>query len=368
MQVIYDQLVYFAFFQSIFLLGIYTLSPSSRKNVNGYLAFLIFVLLIGLSSRVLYTLEAFEGNYRITAFSEYATLLFGPTVYLFTKSSLSDERFTYQNLLHYLPALFYITFLLFYYQLPDIEVINTRVISGELFQVVAILIGISLSVNITYWILSLQYFLKFKARLLSELSYTVKTQFFFNFLMAVGICLFAWTIIYFISILEIERLEIEARKFIWMSIAFIILFIAFYGIRAPELFKNKPLVVIQKYAQSKYSTTDLVNLKARLEAIMIEKQPYLNSKLLKAELAEMLGINNPELARLLNEQIGMNFFEFVNYYRIKAFIELAKTEKAQNMTLFGLAQEVGFNSKTTFTNAFKRLMGTTPSQYFKANS
>lgn len=70
---------------------------------------------------------------------------------------------------------------------------------------------------------------------------------------------------------------------------------------------------------------------------------------------------------MLNEQVGMNFFEYVNYYRIKAFIELAKTEKAKSMTLFGLAQEVGFNSKTTFTNAFKRLMGTTPSQYFKSN-
>lgn len=288
MQVIYNQLVYFAFFQSIFLLGIYLLSPFNRKNINGYLIFLIFVLLIGLSSRVLYTLEAFEGNYRITAFSEYATLLFGPTIYLFTKSSLSNERFSYQNLLHYLPAFFYVVFLLFYYQLPDIEVINAKIQSGELFKVVAILIGISLSVNITYWILSLQYFLKFRARLLAELSYTVKTQFFFNFLIAIGFCLFIWTIIYFISIWGIEMIEIEARRFIWLSIAFIILFIAFYGIRAPELFKNKPLVRVQKYAQSKYSTADLVNLKAKLEAIMIEKQPYLNNKLLKAELAEML--------------------------------------------------------------------------------
>ena len=96
---------------------------------------------------------------------------------------------------------------------------------------------------------------------------------------------------------------------------------------------------------------------------MEQKKPYLNNKLLKAELAEMMGISNPELARLLNERIGMNFFEYVNYHRIMAFIELAKTEKGKSMTFFGVAQEVGFNSKTTFNKSFKKLMGVTPKQY-----
>ena len=90
----------------------------------------------------------------------------------------------------------------------------------------------------------------------------------------------------------------------------------------------------------------------------------LNNKLLKTELAQMLGVNNPELARLLNENIGMNFFEYVNYYRIKEFVFLAKTEKAKQLTFFGLAQEAGFNSKTTFNKSFKKLMGVSPSAYF----
>jgi len=100
---------------------------------------------------------------------------------------------------------------------------------------------------------------------------------------------------------------------------------------------------------------------------MEEKQPYLNNKLLKAELAKMMGVSNPELARLLNERIGMNFFEYVNYFRIKEFIRLAKSEKGKNMTFFGLAQEAGFNSKTTFNKSFKKLMGLTPKEYLAKN-
>ena len=85
---------------------------------------------------------------------------------------------------------------------------------------------------------------------------------------------------------------------------------------------------------------------------------------MKADLAEMLGVNNPEVARLLNESIGMNFFEYVNYHRIREFVELAKTERAKNLTFFGIAQEAGFNSKTTFNKSFKKLMGTSPREYF----
>ena len=59
----------------------------------------------------------------------------------------------------------------------------------------------------------------------------------------------------------------------------------------------------------------------------------------------------------------MNFFEYVNYYRIKEFVELAKTDKAKTLTFFGLAQEAGFNSKTTFNKSFKKLMGSSPKEY-----
>ena len=186
-----------------------------------------------------------------------------------------------------------------------------------------------------------------------------------NFLIAIGICLFCWVLVYFISIFGNKTIERSSREFIWVGIAMIILFIAYYGMVSPELFKIAPLVQNKKYAQSKLSSKDLEALKLRLEQLMEEKKPYLNRKLLKTELAEMLGISSPEMARLLNESIGMNFFEYINYHRIKEFVALAQTEQAQQLTFFGLAQEAGFNSKTTFNKSFKKLMGSSPKEYFE---
>ncbi|MEM6321972.1 MAG: helix-turn-helix domain-containing protein, partial [Bacteroidota bacterium] len=344
--------------------AIYLFSPTRRKNINRYLIFLIFVLLIGLSGRVLYLSEIFGKNFRLIALSEFAIVLFGSTVYLFTKSSLTVKAPTRRDLLHYLPGIFYILTITFYYILPSNEVINSRVRSGELFLVVSWLTGIGLAVNITYWGLSVRQFLHFRKRLLDELSYSVKTQFFFNFLLAIGACLFVWSIIYLVSLWNVAFISREIRQAIWLGIAFIILFIAYYCLSEPELFRQKPLLAVRKYTQSKLSATDLDQLKGRLDQLMEDKKPYLNSKLLKAELANMLDISNPELARLLNERIGMNFFEYVNYFRIMEFIQLAKSDKAHNMTFFGLAQEAGFNSKTTFNKSFKKLMGRTPREYF----
>ncbi|MFK7813608.1 MAG: helix-turn-helix domain-containing protein [Maribacter sp.] len=364
MQTFVNQLVYFGFFQSLFLLGVYLFSAKNRKNVNGYIAFLILVLFIGLLGRVLYISKLFGDNFRLITISEFAILLFGATVFLFTKSSLTNKRFTVKDLVHYIPAVAYILFVVFYFIKPSDEVIIERIQRGELYAVVDVLVGIGLTFNCTYWFLSLKQFLSFKNKLKNELSYTIKTQFFLNFLIAIGVCLLVWATIYLISLFGPETLEREARKFIWLGIAFIILFIAYYGMIASELYRLESLNLSQKYSQSKLSHKDLDTLKTRLENMMVAKKPYLNTKLMKAELAAMLGISNPELARLLNERIGMNFFDFVNYYRIKEFIDLAKTDKAKELTFFGLAQEAGFNSKTTFNKAFRSLMGTAPSEYF----
>ncbi|MEO1253949.1 MAG: helix-turn-helix domain-containing protein [Bacteroidota bacterium] len=364
MQLVLDQLTYFGFLQSIFLLGIYTFSSKSRKNLNSYLIILVLVLFIGLSGKVFYSLGISGKTYRLIAISEYATFLFGATVYLFTRSSLTGVRLSKKDLLHYLPGIAYILVISFYYLFASDELVRERIQSGELFQAVVVFMGAGLVFNSTYWLMSFRLFQSYRKKMMDEVSFAVKSQFFRNFLLAIGLCLSCWLIVYLIGVFGQSWLERSVRPFIWLSLSFIILFIAYYGLKEPDLYKVAPLIKAKKYLQSKLSVDQLKELKEKLDQLMEEKKPYLNRNLMKADLAEMLGVNNPEVARLLNEQIGMNFFEYVNYFRIKEFIELAKTEKAKTLTFFGLAQEAGFNSKTTFNKSFKKIMGTSPSEYF----
>ena len=368
METLLNQLVYFAFFQSIFLLLIFAWRKDHRGQINGYFILLAAVLLIGLSGRLLYLSEAFGRNPGLIALSEFATLMFGSTIYLFCRSSLLHRPFSYHDLWHYLPALVYNLMMVAFVILPTDELMQQRYADGSFYRFVVFFVGFGLLFNLLYWALSLRLFLCFRKSLTDEASFAVKSRFFLLFLLAVGACLIAWLVVYLFSVFSGQFIPRSTTQFIWLCLAMLILFLAYFGIRQPDLYQI-PVQEISplKYAKSRLSNSELEALRARLETLMLEKKPYLNRKLLKAELADLLGVSNPELARLLNEKIGMNFFEYVNYFRIKEFVALAKTERAKALTLFGLAQEAGFNSKTTFNKAFRELMGTSPAAYFREN-
>lgn len=364
MQTLLNQLVYFGFFQSLLLLVIYWFSPKNRKHINGYMAVFIGVLSIGLIGKVLHSMGVAGGDFRLISMSELSALLFGPTIFLFTRSLLQQQTFSKSDLIHYLPGVVYSIFVALYFVIPSNEILVERSKTGELMRVIYACHAVGLVVNSVYWIKAWRLFQTFMKDMRNEASFEVHSSFLKNFLMITGACLLIWSVLLLTSFFGFDMLERNARPYIWIVFTLIILFITYYGMVSPQVMRIVPELSSKKYTQSKLSAADMERLKVQLEKLMLEKKPYLNNKLLKAELAEMLGVNNPEMARLLNENIGMNFFEYVNYYRIKEFVSLAETDMAQQLTFFGLAQEAGFNSKTTFNKSFKKLMGTSPSDYF----
>lgn len=356
MKIVLNQLVYFGYLQCIFLVVIYLFAPKNRDQINVFLKIFIVALMIGLTGKVLYNLGVFGDDSRVIVISEFATLLFGPTIYLFTRSSLTSSKYINSDLLHFVPAILY--------NMLVIYVFVIRVETPSPFWLTMIIIGVGLLFNVCYYLLSLSVFFSFRKKVKEEVSFNITTQFFVNFLIAVGVCLLCWLALYVNGLLRFPLFTRTSWQIVWVSLSIVILFIAYYGMKNPELYKIAPQVTQKKYSNSKLTDEDLDDLKIKLDRIMISKKPYLNRKLLKSELASLLEVNNPDIARLLNERIGMNFYEFVNFHRIKEFIQLTKTKELEHLTLFGIAQEAGFNSKSTFNKAFKQLMGTTPKDYF----
>ena len=97
-----------------------------------------------------------------------------------------------------------------------------------------------------------------------------------------------------------------------------------------------------------------------------EQELFTNPKLNLRGLSEVLDLKEKELSRLINECGKVNFYQFINEYRIKKFKQLVESSNAHHFTLLGLATEAGFSSKSTFYMAFKKLEGMTPKQYEKS--
>jgi ligand-binding sensor domain-containing protein/AraC-like DNA-binding protein len=115
----------------------------------------------------------------------------------------------------------------------------------------------------------------------------------------------------------------------------------------------------------KISEGKSTEIKSSLVKYMIEEKPFLNQELKQADVAAVLNFSVHEISQVLNSQMQLNFSDFVNSYRIEEVKERVATGKYRKYTVSAIAEQCGFNSKTTFYRAFKKSMGVSPSEYFK---
>lgn len=102
----------------------------------------------------------------------------------------------------------------------------------------------------------------------------------------------------------------------------------------------------------------------KILSLMEIQKPYLNPDLDLTRLSEHLNMNPKVTSQLINHDLGTNFYEFVNKYRVEEFKYRVQREDSDKFSLLGLAYECGFNSKSTFNHTFKKFTGQTPSEYY----
>jgi AraC-like DNA-binding protein len=155
----------------------------------------------------------------------------------------------------------------------------------------------------------------------------------------------------------------------FIGVVLFIFLIGFFGVRQSGIFKhNDPASSAgeqkKKYPKSGLTNEQALTLHASLRELMQKEAPYRNSDLSIGDLAARLDIHPNYLSQIINEKEGMNFYDFVNTYRIEEFKRLIALPKNRQKTLLSLAFDCGFNSKSSFNRYFKKAAGMTPSEYF----
>jgi AraC-like DNA-binding protein len=103
----------------------------------------------------------------------------------------------------------------------------------------------------------------------------------------------------------------------------------------------------------------------KLQQYMKKEKPFLDPELSLSTLAKVMGLNRNQLSQLINSDIGENFYDFINKYRVEEVKRLMTDPQKQHYNLLGIALEAGFKSKSTFNLIFKRFTGLTPTEYKK---
>lgn len=87
---------------------------------------------------------------------------------------------------------------------------------------------------------------------------------------------------------------------------------------------------------------------------------FRDNELSLGKLAALCGMTSHQASAAINQCSGAHFYDWVNQYRVQAAQQaLAGTDTP----VARICYEVGFNTKSTFNTAFRRLSGCTPTQY-----
>ncbi len=171
--------------------------------------------------------------------------------------------------------------------------------------------------------------------------------------------------------------RIEPDLLIATAITGLIYAVGYRGMRQPEIVRfdavsageplveaSAPFIVTrQRYERSGLDARAAEKIEARLVATMERDRPYRRAELTLGDLASALDTSPHRLSEVLNAQLGLSFYDFVNGYRVREVQErLAGTDGAR-LTYLALALEAGFASKSTFNAVFKKQTGMTPSEY-----
>ncbi len=123
----------------------------------------------------------------------------------------------------------------------------------------------------------------------------------------------------------------------------------------------------KKYEKSKLTPQQEEAYLKKLLRYMEREKPHLDSELTVKTLSGGLSVSHRDISRVINEKTGMHFYDFINRYRVEeAKRLLEESTLREGFTILDIAYEVGFNSKSSFNSAFKKINGITPSQYKKA--
>ncbi|PCE64874.1 helix-turn-helix domain-containing protein [Sediminicola luteus] len=156
-----------------------------------------------------------------------------------------------------------------------------------------------------------------------------------------------------------------------LSVLSVTTFFVLKALYQPDLFKGvdmnlRPSQTKLNNDSGKTGSISNENL-SLLNSFMEKEKPYLDYELTLQKLAGQMNTPERELSSLINQQLGKHFFDFINEYRIRDAQALLKDPSQKKMTILEVLYAVGFNSKSSFYTAFKKVTNQTPTAYRKSN-
>jgi AraC-like DNA-binding protein len=216
-----------------------------------------------------------------------------------------------------------------------------------------------------YWAAQVVIFARW---LQKEGSLSAKDKVWRNWMLVFLGCQFFFWFPYFLGFYWLDILTtfqiVNAMTVFWLLISSISLFffpsVLYGGIAKSDLKKNN--------VKHKAQLTNVEEKKLKELMHIIEDRIEKNKLFLKAgyglhEFSKDIGIPVYQISKSITHHFGMGFIDFINQKRIHYCVQKLESGNWKNYKMEAIAYECGFNNRNSFTNAFKKFKGVSPSEY-----
>ena len=360
--------------QAILLALMLFLRTQASRNGRKWLAWLLLALGIASIFHAFNELSFYLDFPHLIRLNWGLTLIYGPLLFLYVRQLTQDEvKLTREDFLHFSPYLLNLILLLpFFLQEGEskIQILDyfTAIITRgmDIYRPYYYLLQIGIALwGWNYTLKCLPLLRSYRKRLLANYGDIEKRQ--LNWMESIVYGFMGLFVLFVISLalnFTTTYPDFDHEQYFYLGSFALVYWMTFKSVKL-----EGNMAPSQAEVTSSSNTTKLLDVdtkqKDQLLAYMREEKPYLNSELTAVDLAKSLGLTRHQLSQILKEQVGKNFYDFINTYRVDAFKSHLEDPAFSNYNLLGIALESGFKSKSSFNAIFKKVTGMTPSQYKK---
>jgi AraC-like DNA-binding protein len=365
--------------QGVFISIVLLVIKGSNRLANCLLSGLLFSFAIGIAGATLGASGYYLRFPHLIRVGDPFVLLIGPLFFLYART-LTGTRPVRKDWLHFLPFVLYIIFLIPFYsqssqqKIAFVQQMQESRTPGVLFIIFLRSVFLLLYTYFTYQLLR-----RYSTSIKDKFSNIEKLN--LDWLNQVAWLLFIVILCSFLMYMLIftGQMSFLVSNYITsVLITLVIYTVGILGVRQARVFMAAEVDFLQTTASlqiepvvkasARYEGSTLSPEKAsrylqKLLDNMNQHKPYLNPELSLQMLANQLDIPSHYLSQVINEQLGQNFFDFINSHRVEEVKARLLNPQYTHLTILAIAFDSGFNSKSAFNLAFKNQTGLTPSQY-----
>lgn len=106
----------------------------------------------------------------------------------------------------------------------------------------------------------------------------------------------------------------------------------------------------------------------KMDKAVMENEYFLKEKASLKDLAEVLGTSPNLLSKTINSETGARFNDYINQKRVETLKSRLLAQEYSHLTIEAIGETVGFSSKSTLYEAFKKHTGHSPAAFVKRHN